>query len=65
MTKAYYGFIIVLVAGAVFVHVGVVFSVQVVAWGIGLGAELHHAEGYCGAREDMWPICCVPMIGCT
>ena len=38
MTKAYYGFIIVLVARAVFICIRVVFAVQFVTGGVGFGA---------------------------
>ena len=53
VAKAADGMVVVLVAGAVFVNVGVVVAVEVVAGGIGLGAELHHAKGDRCAGEHM------------
>ena len=45
------GFILVLVAGAVLVHLGVVLAVLLVADGIGIGGELHHTKRHRGPRK--------------
>lgn len=53
MTKANNGFIIILVPGAVFIHIGVVFAVQFVTGSIRFGAQLHHPKRHRSARVHM------------
>src|SRR6202000_3280437 len=44
MTKADNGFIIILVTGAVFIHIGVVFAIQLVTYSVRSGTQLHHTK---------------------
>ena len=53
VAEAHDGAVLVLVAGAVLIHAWLVLAIDVVRDGVGVGAELHDAEGRAGPRKGM------------
>ena len=53
VAEAHDGAVLVLVAGAVFIHARLVLAVDVVRDSVGVGAELHDAEGRAGSWEGV------------
>ena len=53
VAESHYGIVGVLVTGAIFIHIVLIYTVYIMRYGIGVGTELHYSHRHAGTGKRM------------